>query len=444
MASRKKVVIMGAAGTDFHTFNMVFRDNEAFKVVAFTATQIPDIAGRKYPPVLAGKLYPEGIPIMEEKKLPEIIKRYEVDLVVFAYHDVSYDYLMHRASIANACGADFILVGTNQRMIKSSKPVIAVCAVRTGSGKSQTSRKITKLMKTRGHKIVAIRHPMPYGDLSEQVWQRFATPEDIEKHDCTIEEREEYEPYIENGLVVFAGVDYQKILEEAEKEADVILWDGGNNDYSFYKPDLYITVADPHRPGHEILYYAGEINARIADVVIINKVGTAKPDNVALVEKNIKKINPDARIIKANSPMDMDRPEEIRGKRVLVVEDGPTLTHGGLSVGAGFYAAQKAGVAEIIDPRPYAYGSIKEVFEKYHHITQILPAMGYTDEQIEDLEKTINAAECDVVVDGSPVNLNNLIEANKPIVEVRYTLDEIGPLNLEVLLDEFEEKFMKK
>ncbi|MFH1425006.1 MAG: cyclic 2,3-diphosphoglycerate synthase [archaeon] len=445
MAEKKKVLIMGAAGTDFHVFNTYYRDNDEYEVVAFTAEQIPGIGGRIYTKELAGDLYPDGIPIFDESELPKLIKEKGVELVVFAYHDLTYEYVMHRASIVNANGADFMLTGTKKRMIKSEKPVIAVCAVRTGCGKSQTARKICDIMLKKGYKIVAIRHPMPYDqDLNSQTCQRFASREDLDKYRCTIEEREEYEPYIERGMVIYAGVDYEKILREAEKEADIILWDGGNNDFSFYKPDLYITVADPRRPGHEISYYAGEINSRLADYVIINKVDSAEEKDIKTVEKNIKSVNPNAIIIRAESKLTLDDAEAIKGRRVLVVDDGPTLTHGGLPTGAGYFAAKRNGAKEIIDPRPYAVGSIKATFEKYPQTTEVLPAMGYGDEQIKELEETINAADCDVVVDGSPVDLAKIVKVNKPIIRVTYDLEEIGEPNLETVLDEFEQKFIKK
>ncbi|MCD6573720.1 MAG: GTPase, partial [Thermoplasmata archaeon] len=379
---KKKVVIMGAAGRDFHNFNVVFRDNEEYEVVAFTATQIPNITGRKYPPELAGKLYPDGIPIYDEKDLPEIVKKYGIDEAVFSYSDVSYNEVMHKGAIANAAGADFKLLSPEHTMLKSKKPVIAVCAVRTGCGKSQFSRKIFELLSKK-RKVVAIRHPMPYGDLAKQRCQRFASYEDLDRHECTIEEREEYEPYIDMGGVVYAGVDYEEILKEAEKEADVIIWDGGNNDYPFYKPDLHIVIADPHRAGHELSYYAGEINLRMADVVIINKIDTAKDEDIKKIEENVRNANPKAKIIKATSPIKIEG--DIKGKRVLVVEDGPTLTHGEMKFGAGTIAAMKEN-AEIIDARKYAVGSIKETFEKYSHLEKILPAMGYGEEQIRDLE----------------------------------------------------------
>ncbi|MCD6481500.1 MAG: GTPase [Thermoplasmata archaeon] len=431
--ARKKVIIMGAAGRDFHNFNVFYRDNEEYEVVAFTATQIPNISGRKYPAELAGRLYPDGIPIYDEKDLPEIVKKYGVDEVVFSYSDVSYPYIMHRASIANVAGADFRLLSPEHTMIKSSKPVVAVCAVRTGCGKSQFSRKIFELLSKK-YKPVAIRHPMPYGDLAKQKCQRFASYEDMDKHECTIEEREEYEPYIDMGGIVYAGVDYQEILNEAEKEADVIIWDGGNNDYPFYKPDLHITIADPHRAGHELAYYPGEINLRMADVVIINKVDTAKEENIRKVEDNIKEVNPEARIIKASSPIHVEG--DIKGKRVIVVEDGPTVTHGEMPYGAGAIAAQQHG-AEMVDARKYAVGSIKATFEKYPHLDRILPAMGYGKQQMKELEETINAADCDAVLAATPINLARVINVNKPIIRVRYGVGKDVEAELQEILDDF-------
>jgi len=431
--ARKKVIIMGAAGRDFHNFNVFYRDNEEYEVVAFTATQIPNISGRKYPAELAGGLYPEGIPIYDEKDLPEIVKKHGIDEIVFSYSDVSYPYLMHRASIANVAGADFRLLSPEHTMIKSSKPVVAVCAVRTGCGKSQFSRKIFEILSEK-HKPVAIRHPMPYGDLAKQKCQRFASYEDLDKHECTIEEREEYEPYIDMGGIVYAGVDYQEILNEAEKEADVIIWDGGNNDYPFYKPDLHITIADPHRPGHELAYYPGEINLRMADVVIINKVDTAKEENIRKVENNIKEVNPRAKILKASSPIVVEG--DIEGKRVIVVEDGPTVTHGEMPYGAGAIAAQKHG-AEMVDARKYAVGSIKETFKKYPHLDKILPAMGYGREQMRELEATINAADCDAVLAATPINLARVINVNKPIIRVRYGVGKDVEEDLRAIIEEF-------
>ncbi len=437
---KKRVLILGAAGRDFHNFNVFFRNNPDYKVVAFTATQIPDIEGRVYPKELAGDLYPEGIPILAEEDMEKIIKEKNVDVVVFAYSDVPHEHVMHLASRAHAAGADFWLLGPESTMIKSTKPVIAVTAVRTGSGKSQTSRKVFKLLRDMGLKVVSIRHPMPYGDLVKQKVQRFASYEDLDKYECTIEEREEYEPYIDMGGVVYAGVDYEAILREAEKEADVIIWDGGNNDFPFYKPDLWIVVADPHRPGHEMKYHPGETNFRAADVIIINKMETANRDDIQKVIDDIRAVNPDAVVIEAASPLFVDNPDMIKGKRVLVVEDGPTLTHGGMKYGAGYVAAKRFGAKEIIDPRPYAVGSIVDTYKKYMHLDVILPAMGYGEKQMKELEETINNADVDVVVSGTPIDLNRVVKVNKPIVRVRYELDEIGKPDLEDVLNEFLKK----
>lgn len=434
---RKKVIIMGAAGRDFHNFNLRFRDNEEFEVVAFTATQIPDIEGRTYPAELAGKLYPKGIPIFAEEGLGELIKKYKIDSVVFAYSDVPHEYVMHKASLVNAAGADFWLLDSKSTSLKSKVPVIAICAVRTGSGKSQTTRRVSEILKSYGKRLVAVRHPMPYGDLAAQKVQRFASYEDMEKHKCTIEEREEYEPHIDRGTIVYAGVDYGAILEQAEQEADIILWDGGNNDTSFYQPDLYIVVADPLRAGHELTYYPGETNIRLADVVIINKIDTADFDDIEYVRENIRETNPNTIIIDAASPLSVENSELIRGKRALVVEDGPTLTHGEMSFGAGTVAAEKFGAAEIIDPRPWVIGKIAETYEKYPDIGTLLPAMGYGDEQVADLEKTINAVDCDVVVIGTPIDLRKIINIKKPAVRVMYELQEIGRPNLEDVLKKF-------
>ncbi|RLI20948.1 GTPase [Candidatus Bathyarchaeota archaeon] len=427
---------MGAAGRDFHNFNVYFRENNEYEVVAFTATQIPGIEERTYPPELAGPNYPNGIPIYPEERLPELIQKYNIDEVVFAYSDVSHEYVMHKASIALAAGADFRLMGPSTTMLKAKVPVVSICAVRTGCGKSQTSRKVAKILKNNGYQVVVIRHPMPYGDLRKQICQRFATFEDLDKYECTIEEREEYEPHIRNGIIVYAGVDYEKILREAEKEADIIVWDGGNNDLPFYKPDLHIVVADPHRPGHELKYHPGEANLRMANVVVINKVDTAKPENIETVEKNIKMVNPKAIIVKAASPMTVENPELIKGRRVLVIEDGPTLTHGEMPYGIGAIAAQKLGASEIVDPRPYAVGSIVDAYKKYTHLGAILPALGYGEHQIKELEETVNKTPCDVVVVGTPIDLRKLIKINKPAVYVRYELQEIGSPNLKEILEE--------
>jgi predicted GTPase len=435
-----KVIIMGAAGRDFHNFNVYFRDNDAYEVVAFTATQIPGIEGRIYPPELAGRNYPKGIPIYPEEELPRLIREYDIDQVVFAYSDVSHEYVMHKASIALANGADFRLMGPKTTMLTAKVPVISVGAVRTGSGKSQTSRQVAKILKSKGLNVVVIRHPMPYGDLRKQVCQRFASYEDLDKYECTIEEREEYEPHIDNGIIVYAGVDYEKILREAEKEADIIVWDGGNNDIPFYKPDLHIVVADPHRAGHEITYHPGEANLRMANFVIINKVDTADPKNISLVKENTRKVNPNAVILEASSPITADKPELIKGKRALVIEDGPTLTHGNMPYGAATILAKQLGASEIADPRPYAVGSIKEAYEEYPHLGAVLPALGYGEKQIEELKETISRTPCDVVVIGTPVDLRRVMEINKPTVRVKYELKVLGPLSLEQILENFLKK----
>jgi predicted GTPase len=433
----KKVIIMGAAGRDFHNFNTYFRDNKDYRVVAFTATQIPDIDGRKYPVELAGKLYPKGIPIQAEAELNALIAAHKVDDVHFAYSDVSHEYVMQKASQVMAAGANFVLLGPNDTMIKSRKPVISVCAVRTGSGKSQTSRKVAEILQKKGRKVVAIRHPMPYGDLVKQKVQRFADYADLDKHECTIEEREEYEPHIDKGIIVYAGVDYGAILRQAEKEADVILWDGGNNDFSFYKSDLEIVVADPHRAGHELRYHPGETNFRRAQVIVINKMDTAKKEDIDIVLANIKRINPKATVVRANSPTIVEDGGRITGKRVLVIEDGPTLTHGGMKYGAGIVAARKYGAAEIIDPRPFAVGTIKKTFEKYNHLDNVLPAMGYGDKQTRELAKTIEAIDCDLVVSATPIDITRVIKVSKPILRVGYELEEIGSPTLKDLLRKF-------
>jgi len=430
------VIIMGAAGRDFHNFNTFFRGNEDFNVVAFTATQIPDIDGRKYPAVLAGDLYPEGIKIVDESELPELIKAYDVDQVVFSYSDVPHEVVMHKAALVNACGADFIMMGGKRTMIKSTKPVIAINAVRTGCGKSQTTRRVVNILKDMGLNVVSIRHPMPYGDLAKQAVQRFACIDDLKKHECTIEEMEEYEPHIAMGSVIYAGVDYEAIIREAEKEADVILWDGGNNDMSFYDADIIITVADPHRPGHEVTYYPGETNLKMADIVVINKIDTADSENIELVRESIVKANPSARIVDAASPIAVEDPSVIRNKKVLVIEDGPTLTHGEMEYGAGTVAAVKFGAMDIVDPRPYTVGSISETFEKYPEIGVLLPAMGYGEQQMKDLEATIEKTECDAVIIGTPIDLRRVIKINKPTVRVTYDLQEIGQPDLKVLLND--------
>ncbi|MDK2930576.1 MAG: hypothetical protein PWR07_707 [Bacillota bacterium] len=440
VARKTKVVIMGAAGRDFHNFNTFFRDNDEYEVVAFTATQIPNIEGRRYPPELAGKGYPDGIPILAEEELPAIIEKHGVDQVVFAYSDVSHLDVMHRASVALAKGPDFRLMGPGTTMLKSKVPVIAVTAVRTGVGKSQTTRRVTDIMKKHGKKAVVVRHPMPYGDLIKQRVQRFATFEDLDRYDTTIEEREEYEPHIARGFVVYAGVDYGAILREAEKEADVVLWDGGNNDMPFYRPDLHITLADPHRPGHETSFHPGETNLRMADVVILNKVDTAKPEDVDRVESAVKRINPGAIVIRAASPVVLEQGDMIRGKRALVVEDGPTLTHGGMTYGAGVIAARRQGVAELVDPEPFAVGSIKATLKKYPDLEPLLPAMGYGREQIRELEETINRTPADVVIIGTPIDLRRVINITKPALRVRYELEEIGhPTLEEIIVERFRE-----
>jgi len=429
-----KTIIMGAAGRDFHNFNVFFRGNKDYEVVAFTATQIPNIEGRKYPAVLSGELYPDGIPIFPESELVSLIDKYQVEQVVFAYSDVPHLYVMHKASEVLAAGADFRLMGTHSTQLKSTKPVVSVCAVRTGSGKSQTTRRVAAILKDMGKQVAVIRHPMPYGDLAKQAVQRFGDLADLDKHDCTIEEREEYEPHIVNDVLVFAGVDYEAILRAAEKEADIILWDGGNNDLPFYIPDLQIVVADPHRPGHETSYHPGEANARTADVFVINKVDTADAENVLALHESLRALSPDATILEGASPLFVDNPQEIKGKRVLVVEDGPTLTHGGMAYGAGWVAARRFGAAEIVDPRPYAVGSIKETYQKYPTTGDVLPAMGYGDKQIHELEKTINNADVDLVIIGTPIDLGRLMKIKRPTQRVRYELQIIGQPTLKDLL----------
>ncbi|MFQ6127864.1 MAG: cyclic 2,3-diphosphoglycerate synthase [Thermoplasmata archaeon] len=428
---------MGAAGRDFCLFNYNFRDREEYEVVAFTAAQIPEIEGRRYPPSLAGRLYPEGIPIHPEENLERLIRENDIDQVVFGYSDVTHEEVMHNASIATARGADFVLVGTKRSMIESHVPIISVCAVRTGAGKSQTTRRITEILLHKGRKVVVIRHPMAYGDLERQAVQRFETYEDMDKYDCTIEEREEFEPHIDRGIVVFAGVDYERILREAEKEAEIIVWDGGNNDTPFFRSNLHIVLTDPHRAGDEVSYHPGEANLLMADVVIVNKVATAKPEDVECVKENVRRLNRDAIIIEAASPIMVRDTEPIHKRRVLVLEDGPTLTHGEMEYGAGTIAAKRFGAAEIVDPRPYAVGSIRETFEDYPHLGKVLPAMGYTDRQIKELEETINASDCDVVVSGTPIDLRRILKVDKPVVRVRYELLEIGRPNLDDILEEF-------
>ncbi|MFZ2097610.1 MAG: cyclic 2,3-diphosphoglycerate synthase [Anaerolineales bacterium] len=429
-----RTLIMGAAGRDFHNFNVFFRNNPDYEVVAFTATQIPDIEGRTYPTELAGKLYPKGIPIFAENDLRQLIREKNVDQVIFAYSDVPHEVVMHKASMVLAAGADFRLMGTKTTQLKSSKPVVSVCAVRTGSGKSQTTRRVSLILRSMGFKVAAIRHPMPYGDLVKQAVQRFADYPDLDKNKCTIEEREEYEPHLDNGVIVYAGVDYEKILRQAEQEVDIVLWDGGNNDFPFYVSDLQIVVADPHRPGHEISYHPGETNVDAADVFIINKVDTADPENVIKVRQNLRMRNPNAVVIEAASPLFVDDPAAIYGKRVLVIEDGPTLTHGEMAYGAGYVAARRFGAAEIVDPRPFAVKSIKATYEKYPKTGPILPAMGYGEAQIRDLEATINNADVDMVIIGTPIDLKRIIKINKPAQRVRYELQEIGQPTLETIL----------
>jgi len=441
MVTRKKnIIIIGAAGRDFHNFNMYFKNNEEYNVVGFTATQIPGISGKKYPAELAGDLYPEGIPIYAEGELPRLIKELNVDDCVFSYSDVSYRHAMGIGAIVNAAGANYMFLGPRDTMLKSKKPVIAVCAVRTGSGKSQTSRKIIELLMERGLKVIAVRHPMPYGDLVAQRVQRFAELEDLEKHNCTIEEMEEYEPFIVQGNVVYAGVDYQAILKAAEEDpkgCDIIVWDGGNNDFPFFKPDLMVTVADPHRPGHEVSYYPGEINLRIADVVVINKIDSAIPENIQKVRDSIARVNPDATVVDAASRIWVDNPDTIKGNRVLVIEDGPTLTHGEMKYGAGTVAAQRYGATELVDPRPYTVGRITETFKLYPDIGALLPAMGYGEQQLKDLEATINKTDCDAVVIATPIDLSRIIDIKKPNTRVYYDLQEIGTPNLGDLISKF-------
>jgi predicted GTPase len=439
--TRIRTLIMGAAGRDFHNFNVFFRDNKDYEVVAFTATQIPNIEGRKYPAALAGSLYPNGIDIYSESELVRLIKDLKVEQVIFAYSDIPHEVMMHKASIVLAAGADFRMMGLNSTQIKSTKPVVSICAVRTGAGKSQTTRRVAKVLTDLGYKVAAIRHPMPYGDLVKQKVERFATYADLDKYECTIEEREEYEPHLDNGVIVYAGVDYEAILRQAEQEVDIVLWDGGNNDFSFYKSDLAIVVADPHRAGNEKSYHPGETNVRSADVFVINKVDTADPEKVIIVRNNLYELNPNAVIIEAASPLFVDNPDAIRGKRVLVIEDGPTLTHGEMAYGAGWVAARRFGAAEIVDPRPFAVGSIHDTYVKYPKTGPILPAMGYGDEMVKDLEKTINNADVDLVLSATPIDLTRIIKVNKPMQRVRYELQEIGQPTLEEIL---KAKFGKK
>jgi predicted GTPase len=439
MANEKnpiKVIIMGAAGRDFHNFNCCYRNDPRYRVVAFTATQIPDIEGRVYPASLAGEMYPEGIPIHAEEELDSLIRKHAANLVVFSYSDVPYEYVMHQAARVNAAGADFQLIGSAETMLKCAKPVVAVCAIRTGCGKSQTTRKVAEILKAMGKRVAVIRHPMPYGDLAKQACQRFAEPADMDRHECTIEEREEYELHINGGNLLFAGVDYQQIMNAAEAEADVVLWDGGNNDMSFIRPDLLITVADPHRAGHETRYYPGETNFRMADIILINKVNTANPAKIEIIEANAKELNPKAVVARGDSTIVCKGSEDIKGKKVLVIEDGPTLTHGEMRYGAGHVAAQQFGAAEIVDPRPYAAGSIKGVFEKYNHLTDVLPAMGYGSQQIADLEASVNATPCDLVLVGTPIDLAKLIHVNKPSIRIGYELAGAGAQAIEKAIRE--------
>ena len=434
---KQRVLIMGAAGRDFHNFNTYFRHNNEYEVVAFTATQIPKIEGRSYPPALCGELYPKGIPIYPETELSHLIRKHSIDLVVFSYSDVPHEYVMQKGSQAMAAGANFMLLSPSQTQIKAKCPVISVCAIRTGCGKSQTSRKLVSILKERGMKVVAIRHPMPYGDLAEQAVQRFASYEDLDRHHCTIEEREEYEPYIDHGLVVYAGIDYEAIVRQAEREADIIVWDGGNNDMPFITPDIEITVLDPLRAGHERSYYPGEVNFLTADVLVINKYQEASAEQLNVVWENIKQCNPTAKVIKGDSQITVDNPEMIKGKKVLVIEDGPTLTHGGMSYGAGMVCAVECEAAEIVDPRPYAVGSIEDAYTKYTHLGKLIPALGYYKDQLKDLEKTIKATPADLVLVGSPIDIRRVIKIDKPALRVRYELEEIGEPTIKQILDEF-------
>ena len=438
MAVPRRVLIMGAAGRDFHNFNVIFRDDPSVQVVAFTATQIPGIESRKYPASLAGPRYPEGIPIFPEEELAKLIPKLAVETCVFSYSDVDYGHIGHLIALANAQGVDFLLLGAQRTMLQANVPVIAICAVRTGSGKSQTTRRVAGILLAHGKKVVVVRHPMPYGDLASQAVERFATYADLDRYETTIEEREEYEPHIDKGTVVYAGVDYEKILRQAEREAGILLWDGGNNDTPFFRPNLHIVIADPLRPGHELSYYPGETNLRMADVVVINKVDTATPENVEIVKGNIRTVNPDAVIVEAASPITADEAHLIRGKRVLAIEDGPTLTHGGMEYGAAYLAAQRFGAAEIVSAVGHAVGSIRETYKKYPNSRKVLPAMGYGPKQIKELEETIDATPCDVVVSGTPIDLSRVLRTKKPVVHVRYELDEIGHPNLEDVLRDWE------
>lgn len=439
---RRRIIIMGAAGRDFHNFNVFYRDNNTYEVMAFTATQIPDIEKRSYPPVLAGKLYPRGVPIYPERELPKLIKKFNVDEVIFSYSDVSHEYVMQKAAVALSNGADFRLLGPESTMLKSKKPVISVCATRTGAGKSPTTRKICRILKSMGRRVVVIRHPMPYGVLKEKIVERYEDYSDLDKYKCTIEEREEYEPLIDNGIVVYAGVDYEKILRAAEKEADVVVWDGGNNDFSFIRPDLLIVVTDARRAGDELTYYPGASNLKMADVVIINKIDVAGSENVKVVQQNVKSVNKRAKVLKAKLELNVENPKLIKGKRILAVEDGPTLTHGGLATGAAFVAAKKLG-CKIINPRPYAVGSMKKVFKEFKQLKSVLPAMGYSKKQISELQRTINSVECDAVVIGTPIDLRRFMKIKKPAVRVRYELKETGKTKIETIVRTFLKKKRK-
>jgi predicted GTPase len=441
MTDKQKIIIMGAAGRDFHNFNVYFRENSAYDVVGFTATQIPNIEGRLYPGSIAGDLYPNGIPIFPEDDLVLLLDEHSIDQVIFAYSDISHEYVMHLASRVIASGADFRLMGTHNTQVKSAKPVVSVCAARTGSGKSQTSRYVAEILIDQGYKVAAIRHPMPYGDLEKQTVQRFATYDDLDLHNCTIEEREEYEPYVDRGMIIYAGIDYEKILRQAEAEVDIILWDGGNNDLPFYVSDLQIVVVDPHRPGHELKYHPGEANVIAADVIVINKIDTAEEASIAVVRENVTRLNPGAIVIEAASPIYLEDGQSIEGKRVLVVEDGPTLTHGGMAFGAGWIAAERFGAKEIIDPRLFAVGSIREVYNKYPSTGKVLPAMGYGDSQIGELEETINASDVDLVIIGTPIDLGRILKIDKPTVRVHYDLESMGdPTLKDVIANKFKNK----
>jgi len=441
MSDRKKIIIMGAAGRDFHNFNIYFRNNKDYNVVAFTATQIPGIYNRKYPSELSGNLYPKGIPIYPEEDITILIKEKKIDEVVFAYSDIPNSYVMERSALVNAAGADFVLMGTNNTMLKSTKPVIAVCAVRTGCGKSQVSRKLFEILRKKGHRVASIRHPMPYDkDLTIQIVQKFSSYNDLDRYNCTIEEREEYEPYIDMNGIILSGVDYEKILKEAEKNADIIIWDGGNNDFPFIRPDLWITIADPYRAGHELSYYPGELNARTADIIIINKVNTAKKADIETVKNNIKRINPEAQIIQGISTIIAEDKEKIKDKRVLVIEDGPTVTHGGMRYGAGKIAAETWGAKEVIDTRKFAVGSIIDAFNKYTHLSNVLPALGYGNKQIKELEQTINNSDCDLVISGTPIDISRILKSSKPIIRIRYGVGEETAKELEKIVDKFIQK----